>query len=241
MIRWSFRSKVAASCPTWRSRSSKSWTAVPTFSHWHPHSVVATTVTGRALTRTLSRSTRAMNARPARAGWFFPSLTGSPLALRVPVSEAKLRAEVTTFPMKQPYRARDVWLPMPVRRPSSATGSGETPSVRANELSVETRQAGPRTILVTIGRVTVDSSPHLRAVLHDAIGAAASGGVTIDFTGTSHLDTSAVATLLEAATLASARGVELRVLGLHGDARFVAEGAELDRIFLALGYEVQFT
>jgi anti-anti-sigma regulatory factor len=106
---------------------------------------------------------------------------------------------------------------------------------------VETRQAGPRTILVAIGRVTVDSSPHLRAVLHDAIGAAASGGVTIDFTETSHLDTSAVATLLEAATLASARGVELRVLGLHGDARFVAEGAELDRIFLALGYEVQFT
>jgi hypothetical protein len=31
------------------------------------------------------------------------------------------------------------------------------------------------------------------------------------------------------------------VIGLSGDARFVAEAAELDRIFLALGYEVQFT
>jgi anti-anti-sigma regulatory factor len=75
-------------------------------------------------------------------------------------------------------------------------------------------------------------------VLHDAIGAGLSG-LTIDFTGTSYLDTSAVATLLEAATLASQRRVALRVIGLRGDARIVAESAELDRILLALGYEVQ--
>jgi hypothetical protein len=35
--------------------------------------------------------------------------------------------------------------------------------------------------------------------------------------------------------------VPLGVIGLGGDARFVAEATELDRIFLALGYEVQFT
>ena len=112
---------------------------------------------------------------------------------------------------------------------------------RANELSVETRQAGARITVVVVGRVTVDSSPRLRSVLHDAIDAAPPSGVVIDLTGTSYLDTSAIATLLEAATLALAHAVALRVTGLQGHARFVAEAAELDHIFLALGYEVQFT
>jgi anti-sigma B factor antagonist len=120
-----------------------------------------------------------------------------------------------------------------------ATDAAETRGARGADLSVDTRQASGLIIVVVSGRVTVDSSPHLRAVLHDAI-AAGLAGVTIDFTGTSYLDTSAVATLLEAATLASQRRVALRVIGLRGDARVVAESAELDRIFPALGYEVQF-
>jgi anti-sigma B factor antagonist len=111
----------------------------------------------------------------------------------------------------------------------------------ANELSVETRRADARTTVVVTGRVTVDSSPHLRPVLHEAIGAAPPSGVVIDFTAVRYLDTSAIATLLEAATLASKRGVSLGIIGLAGDARFVAEATELDRIFLAMGYEVQFT
>jgi anti-anti-sigma factor len=122
---------------------------------------------------------------------------------------------------------------------SGATTTGA--SAAAGELSVETRQAGACTIVVVSGRVTVDSSPHLRPVLHDAIGAAPAAGVVIDFTGTGYLDTSAIATLLEAATLASKQGVPLRVIGLGGETRLVAEATELDRIFLAMGYEVQFT
>ena len=114
-------------------------------------------------------------------------------------------------------------------------------SASANELSVETRRADAHTIVVVTGRVTVDSSPHLRPVLHEAIGAAPPAGVVIDFTAVRYLDTSAIATLLEAATLASKRGVPLRVTGLSGETRFVAEATELDRIFLAMGYEVQFT
>jgi anti-anti-sigma factor len=123
----------------------------------------------------------------------------------------------------------------------ATASAGTTAGGRANELSVETRQADARTIVVVIGRVTVDSSPHLRSVLHDAIGAAGASGVVIDLTRTSYLDTSAIATLLEAATLALAHGATLRVTGLQGHARLVAEAAELDHIFLTLGYEVQFT
>jgi anti-sigma B factor antagonist len=114
-------------------------------------------------------------------------------------------------------------------------------SASVNRLSVETRKTGPHTIVVVTGRVTVDSSPHLWSVLRETIGAAPSAGIVIDFTGSSYLDTSAIATLLEAATLASKRAVPLRLIGLRGDARVVAEATELDHIFRALGYEVQFT
>ena len=114
-------------------------------------------------------------------------------------------------------------------------------SASADELSVETSGADGHTVVVVTGRVTVDSSPHLRPVLHEAIVAAPPAGVVIDFTAARYLDTSAIATLLEAATLASKRGVALRVIGLAAEARFVAEATELDRIFLAMGYEVQFT
>jgi anti-sigma B factor antagonist len=122
----------------------------------------------------------------------------------------------------------------------ATTRTGITADGRTNDLFIETREAGGTTVVV-IGRVTVDSSPRLRSVLHDAIGATPAGGVVIDLTGISYLDTSAIATLLEAATLALAQRVALRVTGLQGHARFVAEAAELDHIFLALGYEVQFT
>ena len=114
-------------------------------------------------------------------------------------------------------------------------------SASANELSVKTRRADAHTIVIVTGRVTVDSSPQLRPVLHEAIGAAPPAGVVIDFTAVRYLDTSAIATLLEAATLASKRGVALGMIGLGVETRLLAEATELDRIFLAMGYEVQFT
>jgi anti-sigma B factor antagonist len=129
---------------------------------------------------------------------------------------------------------------MLLRRSSASAATTAAASVGATAMSVEVRQAGACTTVVVIGRVTVDSSPHLRSVLHETIGAAPSAGIVIDFTGSSYLDTSAIATLLEAATLASKLAVPLRLIGLRGDARFVAEATELDHIFLAMGYEVQF-
>ena len=116
-----------------------------------------------------------------------------------------------------------------------------TTSASVNRLSVESRSTGAHITVVVSGRVTVDSSPHLRSVLRETIAAAPSAGIVIDFTGSSYLDTSAIATLLEAATLASTLAVPLRLIGLRGDARVVAEATELDHIFLALGYEVLFT
>jgi anti-sigma B factor antagonist len=131
-------------------------------------------------------------------------------------------------------------LMMLLQRSSAHAATTTGASVGANAVSVDVRQAGACTTLVVSGRVTVDSSPYLRSVLHETIGAAPSAGIVIDFTGSSYLDTSAIATLLEAAMLASKLAVPLRLIGLAGEARFVAEATELDHIFHGLGYEVQF-
>jgi anti-anti-sigma regulatory factor len=112
--------------------------------------------------------------------------------------------------------------------------------VSDKQLTVETRQAGACTILVISGRMTIHSSFHLRPVLHAAVAAASPAGVLIDFTRTAHLDTSAAATLIEAAMLARDRGVPLRVIGLGGQPRLLAEVIEVDRIFRALGSDVEF-
>ena len=57
--------------------------------------------------------------------------------------------------------------------------------------------------------------------------------LVIDLSALSYLDTSGVATLLEAARVASAHGVRLRVIGLTGEPRMLAQIAELDVIFRA--------
>jgi anti-anti-sigma factor len=119
-------------------------------------------------------------------------------------------------------------------------GATHGTSPGANELTVTTRPAGAGTLVVVSGRMTIESSCHLRPVLHGAIGAAPPAEVVVDFTTTTYLDTAAAATLIEAAMLARDRGARLRVVGLGGEPRLLAEIIELDRIFRALGSEVEF-
>jgi anti-sigma B factor antagonist len=90
------------------------------------------------------------------------------------------------------------------------------------------------------GRVTVDSSPHLRSVLLQLLRRGAEPVVVIDFSAVSYLDMSGLATLLEALRAAHQCSVRLRVLGMTGQSRMLAEIAELDRIFQLEGSEVEF-
>lgn len=128
---------------------------------------------------------------------------------------------------------------MPLRPTTRGRAEAHGRSVATSELTVNTRQAGDATVIEVSGRLTIDSSPHLRPVLHGVVSAAAPAAVIIDFTRTTYLDTSAAATLIEAAVLAREHGVQLRVVGLHDEPRLLAEVIELDRIFRALGSEVE--
>jgi anti-anti-sigma factor len=106
-------------------------------------------------------------------------------------------------------------------------------------LTVDVRRGALRPTVVVAGRVTVDSSPQLRSMLQAAMRDATGAGVTIDMAGASYLDTSGIATLLEAATIARDRRIPLRVVGLSGEPAFLARMTGLDRIFGALGSELE--
>jgi anti-anti-sigma factor len=64
--------------------------------------------------------------------------------------------------------------------------------------------------------------------------------VVIDLSGVSYLDMSGLATLLEALKAARRHSVTLRVLGMTGQSRMLAEIAELDTVFRGAGSEVEF-
>jgi anti-sigma B factor antagonist len=97
----------------------------------------------------------------------------------------------------------------------------------------------PLTVTV-VGRVTVDSSPHLRSALLDLLHRAAASVVVINLSAVSYMDMSGIATLLEALKAAHDRSVTLRVLGICGQVGTLAEVAQLDAIFRSLGSEVEF-
>jgi anti-sigma B factor antagonist len=106
---------------------------------------------------------------------------------------------------------------------------------------IETSQVSSESRISVTGRLMIDSSPRFRASLQKAIRKATSAVLVIDLSALVYLDTSGVATLLEAARVASAQGVRLRVIGLVGEPRMLAQITELDVIFRACGSDLELT
>jgi anti-sigma B factor antagonist len=101
------------------------------------------------------------------------------------------------------------------------------------------RTSSQSTVTVS-GRVTVDSSPHLRSVLLQLLHRETGPAVVVDLSEVSYLDMSGLATLLEALKAARQRSKTLCVVGMTGQSRFLAEIAELHKIFKSAGSEVEF-
>jgi anti-sigma B factor antagonist len=116
----------------------------------------------------------------------------------------------------------------------------ERTRVDAGEITVDVVPAGDQAAVAVTGRVTVDSSPGLRAALLELVRRRTAPVTVIDFSGVSYLDMSGLATLLEVLRAAREQSVKLRVTGISGKARTLAEIAQLDTIFRAWGSEVEF-
>jgi anti-sigma B factor antagonist len=125
------------------------------------------------------------------------------------------------------------------RRGNRNAGPHNT-ALEAGEITIRVVRASSQSTVTVTGRVTVDSSPHLRSVLLQLLERRTGPAVVVDLSGVSYLDMSGLATLLEALKAARQRSKTLRVLGMTGQGRLLAEIAELDKIFAAAGSEVEF-
>ena len=111
-------------------------------------------------------------------------------------------------------------------------------SPEAEEANIRIDRSGSQPVVAVTGSITIDSSPRLRSVLLGLI--RKSAALVIDMSGVLRMDTSGLATLLEALNTAHEGSVRLRVTGVGGQPRKLAELTELQQIFRASGSEVEF-
>ena len=116
----------------------------------------------------------------------------------------------------------------------------EDTRLEAGEITVHVIPTSELFTVAVAGRTTVDTSPHLRSVLLGLLEQGAAPVVVIDASALSYLDLSGIATFLEALKTAHEHSVKLRLAGMNGQARKLAEVAQLDTIYRAWGSEVEF-
>jgi anti-sigma B factor antagonist len=80
------------------------------------------------------------------------------------------------------------------------------------------------------GRITIATSGEMRKTLSDAL-RAKPANLSIDLSDVSYLDTSGLATLLEALRTARKQGTRLILEGIHDQPRYLFEITHLDRLF----------
>ena len=121
-----------------------------------------------------------------------------------------------------------------------ATSGVEATRLEAGEITINVLPSRSEITVAVVGRVTVDSSPSLRSALLELLRRSAARVIVIDLSAVSYLDMSGMATLLETLKAAHERSVRLRLSGMGGQSRTLAEIAQLDAIFRAWGSEVEF-
>ena len=87
------------------------------------------------------------------------------------------------------------------------------------------------------GRITVENSGEMRSALSKALGDKPPV-VHVNLTDVSYIDTSGVATLVEAARIARKQGNRMILEGLHDQPRYLLEITHLDHLFDIAGQDV---
>jgi len=88
------------------------------------------------------------------------------------------------------------------------------------------------------GRITVSNSGEMRTTLADAL-RSKPASVLVDLSGVPYIDTSGLATLIEAARIARSQGIRLILDGIHDQPHYFFEITHLDRLFEIRGQEVR--
>jgi anti-sigma B factor antagonist len=107
-------------------------------------------------------------------------------------------------------------------------------------MTVQVDRSRGEAIVSVSGRVTIDSSPQLRAVLLQLVQEQVRAVISIDLSKVPYMDSSGIATALEALRSAQDRSVKLRMVGVSGQVRMLVEATQLDEVFRVTGSEVVF-
>lgn len=97
-------------------------------------------------------------------------------------------------------------------------------------MDVKTEQSGRVSIVVVNGDVDLSSSRSLQTELREVI----SGGperIVVDLSGVPYMDSSGVATLVEAMQLSRKKGTKLVLCAMSDKVQSIFEIARLDRVF----------
>lgn len=114
-------------------------------------------------------------------------------------------------------------------------------AVEVRDATIRIDRSNPEPTIAVTGRITVASSPRVRAALFELIRKNAGGVLVIDLSSVSHIDISGFATLLEGLNCAHKYSTRLRLAGVKGQPRRLAELAQLDEIFREFGSELEFS
>ena len=114
-------------------------------------------------------------------------------------------------------------------------------AVEVGDATIRVDRSKPEPVIVVTGRITVASSPRVRSALFELIRKSAGRVLVIDLSSVSHIDISGFATLLEGLNCAHKYSMRLRLAGINGQPRRLAELAQLDEIFRAFGSELEFS
>jgi anti-sigma B factor antagonist len=80
------------------------------------------------------------------------------------------------------------------------------------------------------GRITIENSGEMRRMLSNAL-RAKPATVSVDLSNVAYIDTSGLATLLEAVRIARRQGTRLILAGVHDQPRYLLEITHLDQFF----------
>jgi anti-sigma B factor antagonist len=86
------------------------------------------------------------------------------------------------------------------------------------------------------GRITIENSGTMRTTLAKAL-RTKPASLAVDLSGVSYIDSSGLATLVEAVRIARKQGTRLILTGIHDQPRYFFEIAHLDRLFDIEGRE----
>lgn len=79
------------------------------------------------------------------------------------------------------------------------------------------------------GRITIENSNEMRKALLKAL-RAKPANIPVDLSGVSYIDSSALATLLEATRIARGQGTHLTLAGLHDQPQYLVQITHFDQL-----------